>query len=493
MQKRQSLGISFILIFIFCSTTSTTVKTTNAQVVDTWTWISGSDDINQLAVYGDKGVEDPSNRPGARYAYASWIDLDGNYWIFGGRGYNNDTTIGLLNDLWKYSFSSQNWVWMAGSHQINQPGIYDTRMNFSESNQPGCRQHCSYTFDERGYFWIFGGETLGNAKRGDIWCYNITEEAWAWWAGNYTDNCIGNYGSYRSFDSANHPPARSACASWFESKYNVFYVFGGNDYSSSFRNDLWSYSLFLDEWAWTSGSNLTNINGVYGTTGVEDPTYYPGSRVGMASWVTEEGYMWIFGGYGRDSVNNLGYLNDLWRYNITSDLWAYMTGSTLFQQSGSYGTKGLYGATNTPGARTTATSCLDSYGNMMLFSGGGGIGVRFNDLWQYNQSLNEWRWISGNSTISSKGNYGTQGITDLSSYPGARDRSTIQCDSKGEIWMFGGYGWDDDVTTGYLNDLWIYVPLDLVIINEFSKITLIPIVTFVSILFTMLIKRRRRK
>ncbi|MFI5391740.1 MAG: hypothetical protein ACHQYQ_10295, partial [Bacteriovoracales bacterium] len=39
--------------------------------------------------------------------------------------------------------------------------------------------------------------------------------------------------------------------------------------------------------------------------------------------------------------------------------------------------------------------------------------------------------------------------------PGSRDRPAGFTDSKGNIWLFGGYGYGESGTTlGYLNDLW---------------------------------------
>ena len=39
-----------------------------------WTWVSGSNTINQAGVYGTKGVPDAANVPGARDGSISWID-----------------------------------------------------------------------------------------------------------------------------------------------------------------------------------------------------------------------------------------------------------------------------------------------------------------------------------------------------------------------------------------------------------------------------------
>jgi hypothetical protein len=52
-----------------------------------WTWVSGSNTSNQNGVYGQKGIPDPNNMPGSREFGVSWVDNNGNVWIFGGNGY----------------------------------------------------------------------------------------------------------------------------------------------------------------------------------------------------------------------------------------------------------------------------------------------------------------------------------------------------------------------------------------------------------------------
>jgi N-acetylneuraminic acid mutarotase len=68
---------------------------------DNWTWVSGSNAISQLGVYGTKGVPASDNVPGARRYSVSWIDSAGNLWIHGGWGYAASGS-GNLNDLWKF-------------------------------------------------------------------------------------------------------------------------------------------------------------------------------------------------------------------------------------------------------------------------------------------------------------------------------------------------------------------------------------------------------
>ena len=61
-----------------------------------WTWMSGSNTVNQAGVYGTKGVPDAANVPGARESSISWTDGSGNLWLFGGYGDGNTTTRAYL-------------------------------------------------------------------------------------------------------------------------------------------------------------------------------------------------------------------------------------------------------------------------------------------------------------------------------------------------------------------------------------------------------------
>ena len=70
---------------------------------DTWSWVSGSNTVNQSGTYGTKGVAHSANIPGARYDSVSWIVASGNLWLFGGYGFDSTGNSGRLNDLWRCS------------------------------------------------------------------------------------------------------------------------------------------------------------------------------------------------------------------------------------------------------------------------------------------------------------------------------------------------------------------------------------------------------
>jgi N-acetylneuraminic acid mutarotase len=214
-----------------------------------------------------------------------------------------------------------------------------------------------------------------------------------------------------------------------------------------------------DEWTWKSGANTVNQSGNYGTLGIAAASNVPGARVSASSWADPFGDLWLFGGFGVDSTNaaQQGDLNDLWEYSRGK--WTWMGGSNVKEQPGTYGTQGQSSLINVPGARFEAASWTDPLGNFWLF---GGLGIdstgtrgQLNDLWMYNGS---WTWMSGANVGSQPGTYGTQGIANGANVPGARVDAATWVDSSGNLWLFGGEGYDSAGRFGILNDLWEYNP-----------------------------------
>ena len=84
------------------------------NIADTeWTWMKGSDLINGTISYGTKGVEDSTNQlPPREETNAAWTDNNNNLWIFGGLEGASDY---MMDDLWKYNISTNNWTWINGT------------------------------------------------------------------------------------------------------------------------------------------------------------------------------------------------------------------------------------------------------------------------------------------------------------------------------------------------------------------------------------------
>jgi hypothetical protein len=119
-------------------------------------------------------------------------------------------------------------------------------------------------------------------------------------------------------------------------------------------------------------------------------------------------------------------------------------------------------ATNVPTARGGTVSWTDASGNLWMF-GGEGLDVpthsyhRFNDLWRYSASSGAGTWVAGSSTFDAIGVYGTQGVAAATNVPGARAAAMGWTDASGNLWLFGGYQYDDATNTRFeMNDLWKY-------------------------------------
>jgi N-acetylneuraminic acid mutarotase len=87
--------------------------------------------------------------------------------------------------------------------------------------------------------------------------------------------------------------------------------------------------------------------------------------------------------------------------------------------------------------------------------GGGGIGTPPPPP----PEVNAWTWVSGSSTPNATGIYGTLGVAATSNVPGARYPDATWIDGSGNLWLFGGFGFDSTATNGPLNDLWEFSPM----------------------------------
>lgn len=284
-----------------------------------------------------------------------------------------------------------------------------------------------------------------------------TQSKWTWVSGSNVANQAGTYGTKGVSAPTNMPGARMDSVSWTGKNGNLW-LFGGNGYydptrSPDLLNDLWKYDG--SNWTWVSGSNVNGQAGIYGTKGIPAATNVPGARLRAASWMDGSGNLWLFGGAGRNSVNVYVRFNDLWKFDGSN--WTWVSGSTADTQAlPVYGTKGIPATGNTPGGRYSAVTWTDTSGNLWLFGGAGydstGTEGYLNDLWKFDGS--NWTWVSGPNTANQAGSYGTKGITAPANMPRARYNAVSWIDGGGNLWLFGGDGFDPVSAIVALNDLW---------------------------------------
>jgi N-acetylneuraminic acid mutarotase len=352
-----------------------------------WTWMSGDNTTNQAGVYGTKGTAAATNKPGSRSGQTAWTDASGNFWIFGGYGYDRLGNIGCLNDLWKYDPATGQWTWISGDDAFDNSGVYGTKGTAAATNKPSGRFLMAGWTDASGNFWIFGGRGFDAAGLlgflNDLWKYSPGTGQWTWVSGDNTRNILGVYGTKGTAAAANKPGSRNSHSGWTDAAGN-FWIFGGDGFDLSnpdYLNDLWKYNPITNQWTWISGDNTTNQSGIYGTKGTAAAANKPGARYGHNTVVDALGIFWVFAGRAFDGAGATGSMNDLWQYNPSTGQWTWISGDNTVDNVGVYGTKGTAAATNKPGARYLTVSWMDAAGNFWNFGGSGS--VNFNDLWKF--------------------------------------------------------------------------------------------------------------
>lgn len=432
-----------------------------------WVWIRGTRYVNSTGIYGRKGSSTTSTRPGARYGSVSWLDGSGNLWLFGGEGYAA-TKFGYLSDLWKYEPALNRWTWISGDSTVNKLPIVGIKGSYSSTNNPGARWGASGCLDKTGNLLLFGGSlanTTGYSLRNDLWKYDTVLKKWSWISGDNVNNIKAVYGTMGTSSSNNKIGARYFASLCSDGANNIW-IFGGfgrGQSGTGTLNDLWLYKPSIDKWTWMKGAKgIIDDKGFYGTKGTASATNTPGSRQSSIFFNDKKGNLWLFGGETH-KYDYIFQLNDLWKYNLGSNQWTWIKGDSTSGALPVHGGKGVYAQTYDPGARAYAVASLDT-NSFILF---GGLTSELssnypwkdlekgdNDFWQFNFQSQNWAWVAGG--YRDVGIYGQQGQVAVTNKPGARSGSVSWRDLSGNLWMFGGEGFDSAGNHGLLNDLWKY-------------------------------------
>jgi Galactose oxidase, central domain len=458
--------------------TATCVTSVNAGE---WTWINGQNIVAVGGIYTNPA------EPGTRYASATWQDASGNFWLFGGIGYDSQGPVAgktsggsnesVLSDLWE--FDGTKWTFKGGQQLTGQCFDFPTG-GIGQTGSPSARSDALSWTDLSGNFFMFGGYEDYNQTAfcptadafNDLWEYSVSANTWTWVGGSSIQQTKG---TYNGIGLTGTPGARYWSTGARDSNGN-FWMFGGYAYDSTgtgigYINDLWMWNGTT--WTWLSGSSTNGKKGVYGTMGTAGSNNVPGSRAGANSWIDSSGNFWLFGGVGWDSAGQTeGGMNDLWMFNTSTSQWTWVAGSkTASGAIASYGTQGVADPSNVPGGRLWATSWATPSGDVYILGGqqlGGGL---LNDLWKY--SGGEWTWIApnmpsdGSQFVNEVGVYGTQGTANSANAPGSREQGMSWTDSGGNLWLFGGFGWGTIANgsatnvhagTDSLQDLWQFQP-----------------------------------
>jgi len=359
----------------------------------------------------------------------------------------------FLLGVFNFSFSQTpgEWTWMHGPQTFQSP-VFGTKGIPSPGNIPPAAYEALAFTDLQGNFWCFGG----SGGYSDLWKYDPVTNEWTWMNGSGSQFVPPNYGVLGVPDPANTPGYRFfASCSWTDLNGN-FWLFGG-EFPLGQSNSLWRYDPSTDLWTWISGGNTPNNFGNYGVQGVPSVFNAPPSREeNTTAWADQSGNLWLFGGKGYS-----GEKNDLWKYEIATNEWTWMKGSTGFNTAPVYGSRGISDPANDPGGRSSYGHWLDQNGMLWTFGGGSLTLNEFrNDMWKYDPSLNVWTWMSGGTGVNdSTGHYSLPCINDTANLPGSRFENNMSwIDSCGHFWMYGGSHSTVPASGSPLCDLWKYNP-----------------------------------
>eukprot|EP01129_Flabellula_baltica_P006489 TRINITY_DN2434_c0_g1_i2.p1 TRINITY_DN2434_c0_g1~~TRINITY_DN2434_c0_g1_i2.p1 ORF type:complete len:636 (-),score=82.58 TRINITY_DN2434_c0_g1_i2:32-1939(-) len=297
---------------------------------NTWTLLYG--DMSTMFVRG--GSQGPGSRCGHGFA------IMGDFlYVFGGYGSNIGGSIGLLSDLWRYTISTGEWIFLGGRDSVDVDNDYGTPL-------PGGRYSMNIVVQSDHTLWLFGG-SAENTHYNELWKYK-----------GYWELISGGKKIVSDIEN-NVISSRLGFGMCLDSKDQIW-IYGGYGYSTSPKatllGDLWMFngtwihidtngsipraryspSMTIDKndtiyihGGWTSSGIVDSLhvykNNTFGVLyGSDDQAnifgvykgdfVFPGSR-GSAAIASYGSDIIMFGGIGF-SNDSYGSLNELWLFSF---------------------------------------------------------------------------------------------------------------------------------------------------------------------------------
>ncbi|MCP9745768.1 kelch repeat-containing protein [Lacihabitans sp. CS3-21] len=270
----------------------------------TWTLISNSTEFNKKSVSSGKNKSNKINTPAGRANATTWVDKNGDFWLFGGLTYDKTlATNGYLNDLWKYDFNKKTWIWINGELKTNSKA--NKNQDSKTESFPSSRAQCLAWYDKsNNNLWLYGGFGLsdeGNFYGGlsDMWFFDIKSSKW-----------ILKYSSSKLFQQAtvktigyehteNNPGFRIGGTTWVDGSGDLL-LYGGqktfNNDTLKMERNIWKFSLSTLQWIPIYAKKAPSIISSAAHNEVE----------------TNE--VWFICGEYMDDKFNVKYSNTIWKF-----------------------------------------------------------------------------------------------------------------------------------------------------------------------------------
>lgn len=402
----------------------------NGQTPGEWTWMNGSS-INGNPVYGTQGVPAPGNTPGTCYEGRAWVDLNGNFWLYGG------TTNGMVtNDLWRFNPTTNEWAWMKGSAN---PVMFSQSSTIAgaqgvphPANNPattGTGQSASW-LDQSGDLWLLVWEDVF-VGMGTLWRYEMASNMWVWEHGNIP----ANYGIQGVPSALNFPGLMAESpVTWVDDQGDLWLF---DAYNSGV---MWKYNIASNMWTWMSGA----VGGaaVYGAQGIADADNQPGGGMAYTHWKRDDGTFYLYFGCTQFITPGMTWENIMWKFDPTVNQWAWVAGSTTANLPSTFSDQCTFSVDNLPGNSIEQTACWkDECDHFFAYHATEGY------LWCFDPVLNQFALIDGDLTPSNPV-FGTQGVSAPNVDPGLPFGCPSWVDQNGDLWMLGSIDYTTLIGTG---------------------------------------------
>lgn len=355
----------------------------------------------------------PKNKPFSNAKHeTSWISGTDKILLFS--SYENPN--GNFHDTWIYDYSDDNWT---KKSPFNSPSL-----------RSGARLSA---IDGTDKVILFAGKNQSDSKYlNDTWIYDLSDDNWSLINPDIT------------------PKARTIHALATIDGTDKVLMFGGQDDSSNYLNDTWIYDYSDNTWI-----NKTPLLAPYRLADLTMTAVWGQQKVGL------------FGGVRK----NVGYINETWIYDLTSNTWFNVTPDHSPSKRYEFGFTFLSGTDK-----------------LILFGGSSGSN-RLGDTWFFDLSENTWYEIKQFEGPDDREGYSTSTIynddkiilfggkdgsdyqTDTWSFdssekkwtmllpinnPGPRSSHKMSMiDTSNKILLFGG-SFMNGSSTIYYNDTWLY-------------------------------------
>ena len=371
--------------------------------------------------------------PGSNSYTAHWHDNNGDMWVFGGEGYDNEPseTPHLLDQLWKFNSETESWFQATnGSAQIHVTG--------GSKHAPTPRKGAVMCGLTDYILVLFGGEDQHRHRLSDTWIFNMDQRSWL-----LLPKPVVNV-------TLQYPKGRSKAAYWCLHDRMIVYAGKGQ---TGMLDDIWEFSLQDLKWR----PLVQHIQ----TDTIDAPIGpFPAARHSPSTWVISTD-LYMFGGSVSSTVFDIqevflqkDVLSDFWYFETINQTWNLLSARSV--------------SINQPEPRHSSCSFVTS-GFLWMFGGEAvkqvessslTVPTLLSDLWVYSLHNQNWTFIVNHTHYTNHSQYIQPQQELIHGEPVTGRKGAVMWQTNHVTYLFGGYGFDGRKKVAYLNDHWVLLTGD---------------------------------